>query len=93
MVKFLLTLTLALSFTVVSACQTNRSESKNMQTNAAPKNSAAELTSEQRVTVESSDGLKLVGTFTQLKSQIHPPFCFCISGRATVIPMMTLPSG
>src|SRR6476619_3534913 len=64
--KIILTLTLALSFAAVSACQSNKTETPNKQANAALANSAATAanpSSEQKVTINSPDGVRLVGTF------------------------------
>jgi len=61
----LLTLSLALSFAAVSACQGNKADAPNRQANTAPANTAAtgaDPAGEQRVMINSPDGLKIVGT-------------------------------
>ena len=66
MVKVLLMLALALSFGAVSACQSKKADTPNKQANTAPANTAANAANaagEQKVTINSPDGLKLVGTF------------------------------
>jgi len=64
--KIILTLTLALSFAAVSACRSNKTETPNKQAKAASANSAPtgpNPSSEQKVTINSPDGVRLVGTF------------------------------
>jgi len=66
MVKVILSLTLALLIAAVSACQGNKTELSNKQANTTPANTAATAANsagEQKVTINSPDGLKLVGTF------------------------------
>ena len=65
MVKVILSLTLALSIAAGSACQGNKTELSNKQANTTPANTAATAASsagEQKVTINSPDGLRLVGT-------------------------------
>jgi dienelactone hydrolase len=66
MVKVILSLTLALSIAAVSVCQSNKADTPNKPANVAPANAAATAANsagEQKVTINSPDGVKLVGTF------------------------------
>jgi len=65
MLKILLVLTLALLFAAVSACQSNKTEAPSRQGNTTQTNTAgtsANISAEQKVTINSPDGLRIVGT-------------------------------